>query len=497
MPTLSILVAAILAGHTASVVQAADLTARCESQKLKAIGSYVACRMKLGAKAASREEAPHSGRLSRCTERFIAQWKRANDVAAGEGCGGGAQTVPTAAEATSRLFTEWATDFVLGEDVSLCSTPAPSSTTTTTVAPTTTTTVSSTTTTLPEFTCANLSGSWDWDGGGGSVLHETESGQVVLTLAGADSTVLAVLEGTRLGFTITWDRVYGLLSGFGVSPATIYETATCNQFYFELDDWNLYFEMERSGASYCGDGALQVGEICDDGNADNSDGCLLYGCDPHHSCYSCVPSVCGDGIVSTGEECDDGNDVIGDGCDIDCTIERCGNALLEPGEECDDGNRVDGDSCDRNCVIEVCGNQVPQTGEQCDGSTNGQTCETLGYDGGRLGCSMDCLFDESDCASCGDGLAGYGEDCDGADSGNCAGSCRTDCICSGCPVCGDGVCEGDENKCNCPDFACAGVGPTICTGTAVCGDGLCDSTAENGESHETCAVDCPKVGCIE
>lgn len=46
---------------------------------------------------------------------------------------------------------------------------------------------------------------------------------------------------------------------------------------------------------------------------------------------------CGDGILDPGEECDDGNNHCGDGCDEDCNSEELG--------KCDDGNICTTDSC--------------------------------------------------------------------------------------------------------------------------------------------------------
>ncbi len=71
---------------------------------------------------------------------------------------------------------------------------------------------------------------------------------------------------------------------------------------------------------------------------------------PNVSCP--VPPQCGNGIVEAGEECDDGNDVAGDGCEPDCTPSpaTCGNGIVEPGEECDDGNDVAGDGCEPDCT---------------------------------------------------------------------------------------------------------------------------------------------------
>ena len=75
--------------------------------------------------------------------------------------------------------------------------------------------------------------------------------------------------------------------------------------------------------------------------------------------------VCGNGIVESGEQCDDGNTVDGDGCSSTCTIEAppvgpvCGDGEIGPGEECDDGalNGTAGDDCSSTCQL-IC--QHPQ-----------------------------------------------------------------------------------------------------------------------------------------
>lgn len=65
---------------------------------------------------------------------------------------------------------------------------------------------------------------------------------------------------------------------------------------------------------------------------------------------------CGNGVRDAGEECDDGNAEDGDGCDVTCRRSGCGNGFRVPDEECDDGNVVPGDGCDGSCRIErTCG----------------------------------------------------------------------------------------------------------------------------------------------
>jgi large repetitive protein len=126
----------------------------------------------------------------------------------------------------------------------------------------------------------------------------------------------------------------------------------------------------------CGNGTLDPGEQCDDGNQTPGDGCSA-------TCQNEVEAVCGDGLVGTGEECDDGNTADGDGCSSTCKREgsaACGNGALDTGEECDDGNTTDGDGCSSTCKKEVsatCGDGNLDPGEQCDdgNKTPGDGCE--------------------------------------------------------------------------------------------------------------------------
>jgi len=59
----------------------------------------------------------------------------------------------------------------------------------------------------------------------------------------------------------------------------------------------------------CGNGELDDGELCDDGNSDTTDACV-----------ACAPATCGDGYTwPNTEQCDDGNRTDYDGCDANCT----------------------------------------------------------------------------------------------------------------------------------------------------------------------------------
>jgi cysteine-rich repeat protein len=76
-----------------------------------------------------------------------------------------------------------------------------------------------------------------------------------------------------------------------------------------------------TGSAICGDGKIEGGEGCDDGNHTPFDGCSIdCQLEPDCSGGSCT-SACGDGIVFGSEACDDANHASGDGCSVDCKTE--------------------------------------------------------------------------------------------------------------------------------------------------------------------------------
>jgi cysteine-rich repeat protein len=172
-------------------------------------------------------------------------------------------------------------------------------------------------------------------------------------------------------------------------------------------------------ASTCGDGAVEGGEQCDDGNLVDGDGCSA-------SCET--EGICGDATVGAGEECDDGNTSSGDGCSATCQLETvCGNGVVEGVEQCDDGNTVSGDGCSSKCRFEsVCGNAVVEGLEQCDDGN------AVGGDG----CSATCHFEQ-----CGNHVLDVGEECD---DGNVVSGDGCSATCVHEPLCGDGTLDDGE-----------------------------------------------------
>lgn len=134
---------------------------------------------------------------------------------------------------------------------------------------------------------------------------------------------------------------------------------------------------------FCGNGKVEGNEICDDNSPLDGKWCRAdcSGFLPGWTCTtiptvppspylnSTCTSTCGDGIkVKDDEQCDDGNANDLDGCKNDCTIDPlfscvedpllksiclplCGNGLRVD-EQCDDYNSIDGDGCTKDCIIE-------------------------------------------------------------------------------------------------------------------------------------------------
>lgn len=172
----------------------------------------------------------------------------------------------------------------------------------------------------------------------------------------------------------------------------------------------------------CGNGILQPGEACDDGNTTDYDGCSS-------SCTIETPS-CGNEHVESyvGEQCDPPDGVL---CDEKCKEIPivCGNGIKQPGEACDDGNGIDDDACTNKCALPTCGDGIKQANEACDDQNLDNTD----------GCLQTCVL-----ASCGDSFVWAGqEECDDQNSDETDG-----CIACKLAVCGDGFLQAGVEDCD-------------------------------------------------
>jgi hypothetical protein len=225
---------------------------------------------------------------------------------------------------------------------------------------------------------------------------------------------------------------------------------------------------------------LDAGEECDDGNADNTDGCLT----------SCVAASCGDGFVWTGtEDCDgDPPQDCATGCGTTgtrgCIGCRWTAVCTPPAEVCN--------GLDEDCV------DGPDNGFECPVGLD-RPCATSCGSTGEQSCTSLCRWGV--CAPPDEVCNGEDEDCvGGADNGfPCAMGAVQTCTtsCGGNPgtvTCSDAcawgaclppleVCNGADDDCDaaCDDgFPCCSGLPTTCTTT-------CGSTGVG-----TCTADCAR-----
>ena len=225
----------------------------------------------------------------------------------------------------------------------------------------------------------------------------------------------------------------------------------------------------------CGDGVVNVGESCDDGNTDDGDACLT----------SCDFARCGDGVVWRARElCDPGPNPpdAGGTCNANCTVPSCGNGSVEPPERCDDGNRDDEDACSTRCLPASCGDGLLQRGvEQCD-------------DGNAS--NQDACLETCKLARCGDAFVELGvEPCDDGNTIE-TDACLTGCISA---RCGDGLVWSGVEAC---DDANADEGDLCISNCqlARCGDGFLERGVEacddgNADDGDACVARCVPARC--
>lgn len=125
-----------------------------------------------------------------------------------------------------------------------------------------------------------------------------------------------------------------------------------------------------SGVAECGNGVVEDGELCDDGNGEAFDGC-----EP-----DCTPTCASDADCSDEDPCN-GVEV----CDPSTTVCRSG-AALDEGTACAAGGVTGicvGPTETRRCAMAGCGNGFVEAGEECDDGANGDPDD---------GCRDDCTF---------------------------------------------------------------------------------------------------------
>jgi len=207
--------------------------------------------------------------------------------------------------------------------------------------------------------------------------------------------------------------------------------------------------------------------------------------------------LCGNGTINLGETCDDGNVAGGDGCSADCQHEGCiAQTPSYPSVPlCSDGNPCTADRCDTTagvcthvascddgfaCTVDACVSGVcvhTAMDELCD-DNNECTTQSCGV---NFGCSISAIS-----GSCDDEVY-----CNGADAclgGACALHAGNPC--SGEPECLD-VCDEVSDICRAPyGYPCSTDG-NVCTDDVCNGLGGCSHVANSAPCNNGVFCDGP------
>ncbi len=256
-------------------------------------------------------------------------------------------------------------------------------------------------------------------------------------------------------------------------------------------------DAERPDATRtrCGNSMVEAGEECDDGNDSEDDAC-------NNDCTL----TCGDGVVNMIELCDPGiaagepgacptdcddamactSDVLsGTGCDVECLhadisaclsddgccpsgcdatsdndcAATCGNGVIEPGETCEAGV---GAGCPASCddMVACTTDTIAGDASTCDVSCTNAPITTCTNGDGCCGPGCDSTTDDDCSASCGNGVIEAGETCEAGVGAGCPTSCDDMMVCT------RDVLSGSAASC---DASCSNTAITTCTNA----DGCC------------------------
>ncbi len=280
-------------------------------------------------------------------------------------------------------------------------------------------------------------------------------------------------------------RLFGLIS-MKINYLEIYD-GNKNKIKEKYPWWSLFFSSvsdsdEQEILGGCGNGICSFGE--------NSDNCQM-------DCGWCGDGICGwkelnencqkDCLPACGnKKCESAEMMVDNFCTVDCGY--CGDDFCGTGENyvncfndcpvacgdeiCTEFEIQSDIPCNVDC-IPGCGNKI------CEGGENPKSCPVDCSDYSN-GICFD--LDISSCSNlCGDGLCQKNE--------NCAKDCLN--------TCGDGICSERESLKSCPSDCKSPCGDNICTledikiscdldCKSICGDGLCNGV----ETGDSCLKDC-------
>jgi cysteine-rich repeat protein len=216
-------------------------------------------------------------------------------------------------------------------------------------------------------------------------------------------------------------------------------------------------EAEFDACAAAGD--LSAGCACLDIDLDGDVDCEDFS--PAISAQCSVAPICGNGELETGEECDDGNILSGDCCSNVCTLEPLGNSCGDSSDTaCSNPDSCDGAGVclpNHESSVTACGDSGSECVNQdlCDGAG---TCTDNGFAAALVACG-----DSSDTA------------CSNPDSCDGAGVCLPNHE-SSVTACSDGSACTDGDFCDAFGSCESGL-PLDCNDGDVCTTDVCDEVA--------------------
>ena len=249
---------------------------------------------------------------------------------------------------------------------------------------------------------------------GGSLLldmgvGEEGTGPLRIYYRGVSLSVLAQVDFLRADMSLISTGQATLLNlGIGThsalvpfSGATPYRYVRLRGGLASLYSVDAVEDIGFGSSGFCGNGRVEAGEQCDDGNAVSGDGCSAS-CqvDPGYTCTGTQPSVC----IDTNE-CTNGTSQ----CSVNAT---CTNTPGSYTCTCNPGYSGTGWIC---TDIDECANgtAVCQVGELCVNTPGGYTCVAGACQPPSVQCGAQCVnvtSDASNCGACGN-VCGEGEVC--------------------------------------------------------------------------------------
>lgn len=243
-----------------------------------------------------------------------------------------------------------------------------------------------------------------------------------------------------------------------------------------------------------------VGCTADDPPPDNS-----TGGSGSSSSSSGAPTNCGDGKLDTGEACDDGNNADKDGCSTACVVDECFTCTADASQLSTCTPAAAGTTCEKDNVCDASGACVKcYEDSQCAGGgyCHQSVCAKCD-DGTKNGDEADVDCGGTHCGKCADGkTCGVADDCTStfcADGVCCGEACDGACV--ACNIASDlgacnfvaqygtdssdgagGTCDGTK-ACNGGGLCAKALGEA-CTGPTQCASNKCGDP--DGDTMKTC-----------